>query len=624
MTEEAAREQLGPIGRAAVAYARKGWSVIPLHGLDAEGRCTCRMHGCTSPGKHPRISKWQRIASSDPGTVEGWWRHYGESANVGIVAGPSGLDIVDIDGDAGTEAYGRLTGGEFDTPLVAKTRRGWHLYFEADPDRPLRPFAGTGEMKGLDLRSGDSYVVAPPSRAVDGTGYSWAATPERGAPLPVMPDRLRAPFTRATSERRETTADRAGDPIPEGGRDNYLASIAGTMRRRGCTRDEIEALLFAINDSRCDPPLDRRDVERIAWSVSQYEPTDPLLPKLARGEAELPVPNADEPADLVFERAGFRFLDVRELLAQPAPEFDWLWRDLIERGEVAWLAGAGKVGKSMLALFLGCALVSGREEFLGRRIGEVPRLIYLDCENREKTVARRLHLAGVPVDLADRIRYGVLRGANLGSDEGLTALDLATRDAEGGLLVLDSLVGMHRSDEDKATEVRAFVLGIRQVAEKNGLTVIGLAHENRGGNIRGSLDWVNAVDSVLSMSKDETSPRHVRTLRTAAMRDSEGGGELLFTFDVFTDECGERRLAITRASAPDEQDDGDGGRPAERVRGSELAEVVKRGVGGPRAVARALGVDETEVRMLARYEGQRDRDVAAWVAHWLGAGDGGR
>lgn len=366
--------------------------------------------------------------------------------------------------------------------------------------------------------------------------------------MPAMPAVLVDAFKRHRAERVDITDD---DKIPEGGRDNYLASIAGTMRRRGLNRREIEVALRELN-KRCDPPLDERDIERIAASVAQYVPDDAYLTALAKGEAEIQIVDDDMPASMVFDRAGIRFIDVREILEQPPPEYDWLWTDFIERGELVWLAGPGKVGKSMLALFLGLASLGGRREFLGHDLSEMPALVYLDCENREKTVARRLHLAGVPVPLADRIRYGVLRGTNLGSEEGLTALDVATRDVPGSLLVLDSLVGMHRSDEDKATEVRQFVIGIRQVAEKNGLTVIGLAHENRGGNIRGSLDWINAVDGVLSLGEEsggEGEPTF-RRITAKHTRDSEGGTTVDFDFRV-RDVEGRRQLTLRCLTEPE-------------------------------------------------------------------------
>lgn len=159
---------------AAVAYAERGWSVIPLHGITADGACTCTEgERCNGPGKHPRVFNWQRRTSNRPAEVAGWWAYYGDTANVGIVAGPSGLVIVDIDGDDGMAAFGRLTGGEFGTPYVVKTRRGWHLYFAADAADGLRPYVGRDDMKGLDLRAGMSYIVAPPSR-FNGGRYAWS------------------------------------------------------------------------------------------------------------------------------------------------------------------------------------------------------------------------------------------------------------------------------------------------------------------------------------------------------------------------------------------------------------------------------------------------------------------
>jgi hypothetical protein len=69
--------------------------------------------------------------------------------------------------------------------------------------------------------------------------------------------------------------------IPEGERDRTLTSLAGTMRRRGMTPDEIFLALQAVNDSRCKPPLPEDDLQRIARSVGKYEPE-----QAAQGELE--------------------------------------------------------------------------------------------------------------------------------------------------------------------------------------------------------------------------------------------------------------------------------------------------------------------------------------------------
>ena len=73
-----------------------------------------------------------------------------------------------------------------------------------------------------------------------------------------------------------TVKDRAAisdGKIPISSRNATLTSIAGTMRRRGMSAQAIAAALQAENEERCEEPLDEDEIERIAISVSRYEPT---------------------------------------------------------------------------------------------------------------------------------------------------------------------------------------------------------------------------------------------------------------------------------------------------------------------------------------------------------------
>ncbi len=65
------------------------------------------------------------------------------------------------------------------------------------------------------------------------------------------------------------------DVILEGQRNDQLASAAGTMRHAGAHEEAIAAALLIMNAERCRPPLDEREVRKIAASVAQY-PTGPL------------------------------------------------------------------------------------------------------------------------------------------------------------------------------------------------------------------------------------------------------------------------------------------------------------------------------------------------------------
>jgi hypothetical protein len=116
---------------AALAYAKRGWPVFPLHHPDPHRGCSCiDALKCRSPGKHPRTRKGLKDATTDEAQIRRWWELY-PLANVGLAMGrKSGLVALDVDprsgGDASLceliEAHGELpntleatTGGEAHT-----------------------------------------------------------------------------------------------------------------------------------------------------------------------------------------------------------------------------------------------------------------------------------------------------------------------------------------------------------------------------------------------------------------------------------------------------------------------------------------------------------------------------
>jgi len=79
---------------------------------------------------------------------------------------------------------------------------------------------------------------------------------------------------RLAREKRPQTGSTAapGRKIGAGRRNVELTSIAGVLRSRGAGEAELRELLRRINDTLCDPPLRPDEIERIAQSVSRYEP----------------------------------------------------------------------------------------------------------------------------------------------------------------------------------------------------------------------------------------------------------------------------------------------------------------------------------------------------------------
>ena len=290
-----ARPSTEDMVNAALAYAARGWHVIPLH-TTHDRRCTCRRGAkCNSPAKHPRTRHGLKDASTDAAVIRRWWKQW-PTANIGILTGEvSGLVVLDIDprhgGDAGLDQLEAVLGPLPETVEQITGGGGRHLLFR-HPGQRVKNNQDGKLAPGLDVRGDGGYIVAPPSLHASGKRYSWELShnPEN-TPLALLPEKLLHLLTenrrqqKATpdaealragglgeSEIREELSRRERDegPIPEGQRNSTLASLAGSMRRRRMSGDAIRAALLEENRRRCVPPLDDSEVARIARSVSKY------------------------------------------------------------------------------------------------------------------------------------------------------------------------------------------------------------------------------------------------------------------------------------------------------------------------------------------------------------------
>lgn len=259
----------------AISMTKMGMRVMPVHGLawqkDAIG-CTCGKPDCKSVGKHPIFPQWQKICENDIQTVEGWFRKYPYS-NLGVITGEiSNLVVLDIDpknGGSGSfldmEAkYGDLP----ETPTVITGSGGKHYYFRHPGVKLTNRTNFIGN--GIDFRGDGGFVVAPHSKHASGNNYEWELS-FADIPFADMPNWLLREVQNSSGKpRNESIAVmESGVLVAEGGRDSWLTSIAGTMRRRGLSYRPIMAALWYANMDQCDPPLSKEDVQRIAKSISR-------------------------------------------------------------------------------------------------------------------------------------------------------------------------------------------------------------------------------------------------------------------------------------------------------------------------------------------------------------------
>jgi Bifunctional DNA primase/polymerase, N-terminal/Primase C terminal 1 (PriCT-1) len=257
-----------------MAAGVRGWRLLPIPARQ----------------KKPSLVGWPILATSDPEQLHKWLSQ-NPRGNWGLATGlGSGIFVVDVDSAAGLIELKKL--GKLPPTRTVKTVHGWHFYF-AYPNHGV--VIGNSVKKlcaGVDVKGENGQVVIPPSIHPDGVAYQlqddlpvakppkWLlknlllknlatlATPPN--PSTSVASTLAAAAPQTSTAVASTSVTPASE-IPDGSRNNTLASLAGAMQRRGEPIDVIEAALLARNEH-CSPPLPASEVQSIIKSISRYEP----------------------------------------------------------------------------------------------------------------------------------------------------------------------------------------------------------------------------------------------------------------------------------------------------------------------------------------------------------------
>jgi len=272
--------------QAALAYAQEqAWAVLPLHGINAQGGCTCGRADCPSPGKHPLTLHGVLEASKDADTIRAWWQKW-PYANVGIATGQaSGIIALDVDVAKGGEEslwgleqrHGKLP----DTVEQITGGGGRHILFR-------HPGAGAGVANkvgiapGLDVRGDGGYIVAAPSIHISGRRYEWEASSQPDKTPLAEPPLWLLELVGGTG--RRLTPEDWERVIPEGERNVELTRRAGSLLAQRIPASEVRTMLIAWSKEHCRPPLPEDEIKAIVASIAKREaakPKDePGLPQL--------------------------------------------------------------------------------------------------------------------------------------------------------------------------------------------------------------------------------------------------------------------------------------------------------------------------------------------------------
>ena len=217
------------------------------------------------------------------------------------------------------------------------------------------------------------------------------------------------------------------------------------------------------------------------------------------------------------------------------PEREWTVKDRIPGRNVTLLSGEGSVGKSILALQLGTAVVLGRD-WLGALPEPGPALVVC-CEDDESELWRRLNLiaqhygaaftefrdmhlmalAGQETLMAVPDRHGLTQPTRLFRHIHKAACDIRPK-----LIVLDNAADIYGGNENDRAQVRQFIGILRGMAIASGAGVLLTSHPsltgiNTGTGLSGSTAWNASVRSRLYFKravtdKDEEPDPDLRVL----------------------------------------------------------------------------------------------------------------
>ena len=320
---------------SALSLAASGHPVVWVHAPLEGGGCTCGRPACSSQGKHPILSRWTKLASTDPCELRDQRAKISFEPNVGIALGErsdgSYVVAIDVDDDDRLVEL-EAEHGPLPPTLAILSARGAKRLYSLAPDVPrdrLRNRTGVGGSPGVDAKVAGGQVVAPPSVHRTGATYTWDERPIVDLPAawclllldaPKIPKPLQGytPQTLAVDARARRRAEKYYESAvigeatlvaraAEGGRNSALHHALCTCVSLADGLSLSRA--YAVRELSRASALPEPEVQRTVASVERWAaevrperqlPAPTPLPHVAPEACEPPPPPAD-PLELIMD-----------------------------------------------------------------------------------------------------------------------------------------------------------------------------------------------------------------------------------------------------------------------------------------------------------------------------------
>ena len=367
---------------------------------------------------------------------------HGAPGNDGIITGEvSNLIVLDIDGPEGEKS---IEGKHIPRTWTVRTPHGVHYYFRWTKELEQRTTTRAGLCEGVDVRGDGGYVVF----------YGWSIAPNL-APLASAPQWLVDLLPK--KESREVSAGVVVklEGIREGNRNQSFASLAGALRARGFSVDEMYALLEP-KAKEVDFPLD--ELRAVCNSIGRYPA--PEAPRL-EGQGE----------------------SIEAFLVDEKP-VEWICKPFIAEQSIGIVGGLPESRKSWILVDLAIECARGGGLWMGKFPVKGCKVLLIDQERSKSEVQRRIKavIAGKGLRVSDiKDNFFVRSGTStqIDSQPSFDALRKEMSDIRPSLVLVDSFATFHSKNESSRFEIQQVMERIKQLRAEFNCAIVLIHHETK-------------------------------------------------------------------------------------------------------------------------------------------------
>lgn len=475
-----------------IELARLGFSLIPVK------------------DKRPLVpwEKYQTLRADEKQISE--WQTQFVDCEWGVVTGPiSGLLVLDIDGEEGRKSLEALK-VEMPKTWVTKTRRGWHYYWRWEEKLEGVPTTKAGVWSNVDIRGAGGYVVAYDFIK----GHSPADVSLTSAPEWLIGAVMRGPVEERVYRPgwMLEALSRISPGDPGQGRTYTFSRLIGRLNRDGWAAEDVFALL--------KPHADQHDYDlKKLWA----QITDMTMRYAGQSKA--------------VEYLG---VSASRLLNEAAPNLKWTVAKLLPKEGIGILAGSPGTGKSWLLLDLAVDVSMGRP-WLGKYETTRGCVMYVDEESSRDLLRHRLGKLLTYKEISPEslgIEFYVGEGVSLSNQANVERFRTKIETVKPTLIVMDSLIRVHKAEENNATALAQVFAVVKQLTRDYGCAVMFADHLRKPSQFqqspeqefRGSTEKLAAIDCGLILHRiadnlllEQAKARYSEPIKSVDVRIADSG-----------------------------------------------------------------------------------------------------